>query len=55
MQLLTLVLIALLPAASLAGSYRHLGRQYYASKRNNVARDTKYALQTKHQGQTFFE
>ncbi|KAF9649984.1 glycoside hydrolase family 16 protein [Thelephora ganbajun] len=55
MQLLTLVLIALLPATSLARSPNHLSRQYHGSKHHNVPRDTKYKLQTKHQGQNFFD
>lgn len=55
MQFLTLLLIALLPVASLARSHHHLSRQHHGSRRHNIARDTKYKLQTKHQGQTFFE
>ena len=55
MRLLTLVLIALLPVASLARSHHHVSRQYHPSRRHNAARDTKYTLQTQHQGATFFE
>jgi len=55
MQLLTLLLTALIPVASLARSHNHLSRQHHGSRRHNVARDTKYSLQTKHQGQNFFD
>jgi len=54
MQLLTLILIALLPAVSLARSNHYLSRQHHGSRRHNVARANTYKLQTKHQGETFF-
>jgi len=55
MQLLTLILITLLPVASLARSHGHLSRQHHGSRRHNVARATNYKLQTQHQGQSFFD
>jgi len=55
MQLLTLVLITLLPVASLARSHGYLSRQHHGSRRHNVARDTTYKLQTSYKGSTFFD
>jgi len=55
MQLLTFILITLLPVASLARSHDYLSRQHRGSRRHNVARATNYKLQTKHQGASFFD
>ena len=48
-------MIAVLPVASFARMHIHRTPQDYGSRHRNVARTTKYKLQDKHQGQTFFE
>ena len=55
MQLLTFIFFSLLPVLSLARPSNRLSRQLFGSRRHNAARDTAYKLQTKHQGQSFFE
>ena len=55
MLLLTLLSLVLIPVASLARPHNRLNRQTHGSRRHNAARATSYTLQTKHQGQNFFE
>lgn len=55
MHLLSLLLVAALPVASMARMHIHRNPQFYGSKHRNVARTNKFKLQDKYQGQTFFD
>jgi hypothetical protein len=55
MRLLSLLLVAVLPVASMARMHLHRNPQSHRSRHRNVSRATKYTLQDKFQGQTFFD
>jgi hypothetical protein len=55
MHLLSLLLVAVLPVASMARMHVHRNSQTHRSRHHNHSRSTVYKLQDKFQGQTFFD
>ena len=55
MHLLSLLLVAVLPVSSLARMHITRNPRIHSSRHSNVTGSTKFKLQDKFQGQTFFE